>query len=231
MILRVVTYNIHGARGIDGKRDYLRIGLFLKHQNIDVALIQEMDTRFADRDSVTDIEELKTDHFKTFISAPTMQNTLGWYGNALLSRFPIINYNIIDISAPGREPRNILEVFLATPKGPLHILNTHKGLKPSERNQQMKKLNELLTRKSEIPLIVGGDINEWQTYSGALKKLNTVLHPIPSGPTFPTRAPFLRLDRMWCRPAILVQSSEVLKAKNVKYFSDHYPLMAEIKLY
>ncbi|KYG68026.1 hypothetical protein AZI87_01790 [Bdellovibrio bacteriovorus] len=231
MILRIVTYNIHGARGIDGKRDYLRIGLFLKHQNIDIALIQEMDTRFHDRDSITDVEELKTDHFKTFIAAPTMENSAGWYGNAILSKFPMKNHNIIDISSPGREPRNILEVFLDTPKGPLHVVNTHKGLKPSERNQQMKKLNDLLARKSEVPLIVGGDINEWQTYSGALKKLNTALHPIPSGPTFPTRAPFLRLDRMWCRPSNLFQSSEVLKTKDSKLFSDHYPLMAEIQIY
>ncbi|UYL08033.1 endonuclease/exonuclease/phosphatase family protein [Bdellovibrio sp. SKB1291214] len=229
MTIRIVTYNIHGAKGIDGRRDYLRIGLFLKHHNIDVALIQEMDTRTGS-DPIRDIQELKTDHFKYFVAAPTMEREKGWYGNAILSRFPVFSHKIMDISSPDREPRNIVEAFLETPKGLLHVINTHKGLKIAERNLQMKKLFDFVTGDSSHPLIVGGDINEWQSYSANLKRLNNVLHAVPSGNTFPTRAPFLKLDRMWCRPPSLVRESMVLKTSDSKYFSDHYPLLAEIQM-
>lgn len=230
MKLRILTYNIHGAKGVDGRRDYLRIGKFLKEQNIDVALIQELDTRPVSSNTDDDILSLQTDHFPYFSAAPTITLPSGWYGNAILSRHPIIKETIIDISHDGREPRNILEIFIQTKRGQLHIVNTHKGLRPSERGQQMKKLNDLLSRQSDLPLVVGGDINEWQTYAGALRRLNKVLHPIPSGATFPTRFPVLNLDRMWCRPENLILKSQVLKTKETRIYSDHYPLLIEIEL-
>src|SRR5687768_9375532 len=105
MKLRILTYNIHGAKGRDGKRDYHRIGLFLKSQKIDIALIQELDTRPADRNTEVDIAALLSDHFHTVAQAPTIIGPHGWYGNAVLSRFPITKENIIDISSSGREPR------------------------------------------------------------------------------------------------------------------------------
>lgn len=230
MKIRVLTYNIHGAHGTDGLRDYRRLGELLKKNQIDIALIQELDTRAPDRDGARDIADLRTDHFREIVEAPTMHRDSGWYGNAILSRFPVTRRNVIDISTGGREPRNIVEVFLRTPCGPLHVVNTHKGLGALERKGQLRKLNELLARKCEVPLIVGGDINEWQSFAGGLRRLNQVLHPIPSGATFPTRFPLFALDRMWCRPDHLIQSSRVLKTEETRVYSDHYPLLAEFFL-
>ncbi|MES3039124.1 MAG: endonuclease/exonuclease/phosphatase family protein [Bdellovibrionota bacterium] len=230
MTIKVVTYNIHGGKGTDRERDYSRIGLFLKNQNVDIALIQEMNVREPSGLSAREILDIKSDHFSEFIPAPTVSHDDGWYGNAILSRYPVTKTTIIDISKIGREPRNILEVFIDTPKGPLHVINTHKGLSPSERSVQMRMLNELLTKKSEVPLIVGGDINQWHAYSGDLKKLNEALNPLKTGPTFPTIMPVFHLDRMWCRPSNLVQSIKVLKTRETKYYSDHYPLIAELNL-
>lgn len=226
--MRILTYNIHGALGTDRVRDYARIGAFLKKQDVDIILIQELDTRSRQEPTGIEISLLMNDHFKHFVCAPTLTGTNGWYGNALLSKYPIVRPCIIDITAHGREPRNILEAFVETPAGLLHVINTHKGLRASERGYQIKKLNELLARKSEVPLIVGGDINEWHTASGALKALNEALHPIPAGPTFPTRFPVFHLDRLWCRPMNLLRDSKVLKTFETRHFSDHFPLMAEI---
>ena len=230
MRLKIMTYNIHGARGVDGLRDYARIGALLAAQNIDIALIQELDTRPENRGSAEDIRNLMTDHFPHFAFAPTMTASGGWYGNAVLSRFPILKEQVLDISSKGREPRNILEVFIQTNSGPLHIVNTHKGLGILERGKQIRQLNEFLSIKSDVPLIVGGDINEWHTYAGALRKLNLVLHQVRFGPTFPTAFPVLRLDRMWCRPWTMVKSSQVLRTSATRLYSDHYPLILEIEL-
>lgn len=230
MRLRILTYNIHGARGTDGRRDYGRIGSFLKSQDIDIALIQELDTRPFRAETEKAVHELCLEHFPHFMAAPTMVNEHGWYGNAILTKYPITRHQIIDISSPHREPRNILEVFLETPEGPLHVVNTHKGLRPAERGQQLKKLHELLSKQSEVPLIVGGDVNEWQTASAAMKKLNESLHAIVCGPTFPTRWPLFRLDRMWCRPAKIFIKAQVLRTPETKLYSDHYPLLTEVQL-
>ncbi|KYG63899.1 hypothetical protein AZI86_13865 [Bdellovibrio bacteriovorus] len=230
MKVKILSYNIHGGRGCDGQRDYQRIGALLKEHDIDIALIQELDTRPYRENTEKAVNELRTDHFDHFIAAPTLVTQEGWYGNAIFSKFPILKKNIIDISTKGREPRNILEVFLQSPEGLLHVVNTHKGLKSAERGLQMAKLNDLLSRASDIPLIVGGDINEWQSSSASLKKLNSVLHELGTGATFPTMLPVFRLDRMWCRPAGIFRAIKVLKTKQTRQYSDHYPLFAEIEI-
>ncbi len=230
MKLRLLTYNIHGAKGTDRRCDFERIGSFLKVQNIDIALLQEFDTRPKNRSTENDIKDMKSDHFSYFEAAPTIRGSHGWYGNAIFSKFPISKSSIIDISAPGREPRNILDAFIETPKGTLRVVNTHKGLRPSERSLQYEILHRLLDIKCELPLILGGDINEWALLTGPIKKINEVLKPISPGPTFPTFYPMFNLDRMWCRPQHLVTSAQVLRTKETRVYSDHYPLLAEIEL-
>lgn len=230
MTVRLLTYNIHGGTGIDGRHDYRRIGRFLEQQAVDIALIQEMDTRPRHRNTMEDIAELCGDHFPFFMPAPSVVQPHGWYGNALLSRYPARRHEVIDITVIGREPRNIQEAFFETPEGLLHVLNTHKGLRTHERRKQMGLLGRLLQRKSDVPLIVGGDINEWHNYSGALKKLNQTLTAIPVGATFPTRFPVFHLDRLWCRPHGIIESVKIVKTPETRLYSDHYPVLAELEL-
>lgn len=230
MKLRILTYNIHGAKGTDGHRDFRRIGNFLKSQNIDIALIQELDTRFEERSTEEDIQDLKSDHFEHFVAAPTIEEKYGWFGNAIFSRLPISKSSIIDISSGNREPRNILEVFADTPNGPLHIVNTHKGLRSSDRRVQFDILHKLLDIDSNIPLVVGGDLNEWFTRAESIRKMDSLLRPICPAPTFPSYYPLLTLDRMWCRPKNLVTSTQVVKTKETRVYSDHLPLLVEIEV-
>lgn len=230
MTIRLLTYNIHGGTGIDRKHDYQRIGAFLKNQAIDIALIQEMDTRPPARSTQQDIEDICTDHFPYFFPAVSVAEKEGWYGNAVLSRYKAQRHDVIDISVKKREPRNIQEVFFETPEGQLHVMNTHKGLRRGERHQQMAKLDILLQRKSDIPLIVGGDINEWNSYSGALRKLDKSLSAVSTKATFPTIFPLFKLDRLWCRPHTMIKSVRTLKTPETKIFSDHYPVLAELSL-
>jgi endonuclease/exonuclease/phosphatase family metal-dependent hydrolase len=230
MKIRVLTYNIHGAVGVDGTRDFKRIGQFLREQNIDIALLQEFDTRSQHHSTEEDIQGVMGNHFFFHEAAPTIRGRYGWYGNAIFSKYPIAKSSVIDISTPGREPRNIIEALIDTPNGPLHVVNTHKGLRLSERTLQLTILHKLLDTNSEIPLIVGGDLNEWSLFAGPLKKINSVLQPITPGPTFPTLYPLFQLDRMWCRPRNLVARAAVLKTKETRKYSDHYPILAELEL-
>lgn len=226
--MRLITYNIHGGTGTDGRHDYARIGHFLAKNDIDIALLQEMDTRPEERNTQQDIEDISAGHFNYFLAAPTIAEPSGWYGNALLSRYPIVKHTIIDISQGNRQPRNILETFIETPKGRLHVVNTHKGLRRFERFQQMARLHALLQRESDVPLVVGGDINQWYSWSKPLRRLNELLQRHQTQATFPTAFPLFQLDRLWSRPAELVKQVTVIKTEETRVYSDHYPILAEL---
>jgi endonuclease/exonuclease/phosphatase family metal-dependent hydrolase len=230
MSIRIVSYNIHSGVGVDGIQDYQRIGRFLAERNVDIALLQEMDTRPRQRDTQEDIARLCAGHFRTLIPSPAVFTAHGWYGNAVLSRFPAMFSQTIDVSQFGRQPRNIQEVILNTEAGLLHILNTHKGLRRLERREQIHKLGLHLKQPSAIPLVVGGDFNEWQMFSPYLAKLNEVLTPHPMTATFPTRWPVFRLDRFWTRPGSIVESARVLKTPETRVYSDHHPIELIIEM-
>lgn len=94
-VIRAAVYKTNGERTF-----LQRHGLFVKG-----------------RDNIAD---LCGDHFPHFVPAPTIWEPSGWYGNAVLSRFPVSRYNVTDITEKNRSPRNIQEVFLDTPHGQLH---------------------------------------------------------------------------------------------------------------
>lgn len=227
MILRALTYNIRGGRGVDGRRDCARIGALLEDKRLDIVLLQEVDARARGNEVLA---ELQGGRFPHALTAPTLTTETGWYGNAILSRFPVREAKVIDISVTGREPRNILDAILETPAGPLHVVNTHKGLGALERAAQLGRLNDLLSTDCEIPLLVGGDFNQWAFSARAFRKLNGRLQPMKTAASFPTSLPFLQLDRFWCRPRGLIRNARVLKTPETKRYSDHFPLWADLEL-
>jgi len=239
--MRIVTYNIHSGVGVDKVQCYARIGQFLASQNVDVALIQEMDTRSPERSIEDDVEQLCSGHFAQLIASPALQEASGWYGNAVLSRYPVLSKRTLDVSQSGFQPRNIQEVVLDTSLGPLRVINTHKGLKKQERRKQFALLAEYLREKmagSQIPIALGGDFNEWQFMTKAFKDIHQVLNENPVRATFPVAWPLFRLDRMWTSfdlkrtaehsPNISSISASVLKTPETRQFSDHYPILLDL---
>lgn len=230
--MRLMSYNIHGGVGTDGIHDYARIGDFLQQRQVDVALLQEFDTRPRSRITQDDIDALCGRHFRWLLPSPTVVGPYGWYGNAILTRYPATYTGTVDTSQHGFESRNIQEAILRTPQGPLHVINTHNGLNRIERQAQIHLLSTHLRQRPalDIPLVVAGDFNEWQLFSRAFTRVDRLLHPQPAGKTFPTRLPLFRLDRAWCKPRELVQAIQVVKTPLTRYLSDHYPLELELAL-
>ena len=229
----IVTYNIHSGVGVDKVQNYRRIGLFLASQGIDIALIQEMDTRPTERRTERDIDDLCAGHFTDLAESAAIQESNGWYGNAILSRFPVLSKKTLDVSQKDVQPRNIQEVVLDTDIGPLRIINTHKGLKKNERRKQFALLDEYLREKlqvSTIPIIVGGDFNEWQFFTQAFKRINEVLTQQTVSATFPTAFPLFRLDRMWTTFSPANVKTSVLKTPETRWYSDHYPILLEVNI-
>tara|TARA_B100000929_G_scaffold284174_1_gene266116 strand:+ start:2073 stop:2774 length:702 start_codon:yes stop_codon:yes gene_type:complete len=228
-----VTYNIHSGIGRDKKHDYKRIGQFLANSGADVVLLQEMDTRPSERNTAQDIKDICADNTFDLIPSPAIREPEGWYGNAILTRFDVLNHDTVDVSQRGRQPRNVQVVELKTEKTPLTVVNTHKGLKKLERRSQFSLLHEHLShrlKERQTPLVLAGDFNEWQFFSKAFKGLNELLSQQKVGATFPSHFPVFALDRVWVSDDIKVKSCRKLKNAKTRIYSDHLPVLIDIAL-
>jgi endonuclease/exonuclease/phosphatase family metal-dependent hydrolase len=161
----------------------------------------------------------------------------GHHGNAVLSRFPIIEYENRDISVPNSEKRGVLHCRLKVPERDIevHVMCVHLGLRESHRNAQLDLLMQRLAElPDDAPVIVAGDFNDWRQRADAQLKpcgLREVFaeHQGKPARSFPARLPTLRLDRIYVRNAG-VHSPVVLPRKPWSHLSDHAPLVAEIAL-
>ena len=132
----------------------------------------------------------------------------GDHGNALLSKFPIIRYENLDISIAGPERRGLLHSVLQVPgHEEFHAICVHLGLRESHRAQQLELLCNLLDSLPQgAPVVVAGDFNDWRlraTHPGPLRRpaRSVRRRPWPGGQDLPARWPMLRLDRIYVRNA------------------------------
>jgi len=96
----------------------------------------------------------------------------GRYGNATLSRFPILRETNIDLTIASSTIGSLIRrgcqhTTLALPGGTtLEAFNLHLGLSAREREKQVGLLvNSAEFRRvpPEVPLLVGGDFNDWRS--------------------------------------------------------------------
>ena len=230
---RIISYNIHSGVGRDKKHDYRRIGNFLASCDADIVLLQEMDTRPAQREVVKDIKDICAGSVYHLVASPALTGDDGWYGNAVLTRFPVLSNQTLDVSQDGFQPRNIQTVMVQTPAGPLTVVNTHKGLKKQERRSQFAQLHEYIAERLQhtpTPLVLAGDFNEWQFFTSAFKALDDTLTQHKVGATFPSGFPLFSLDRVWTTPDLKVRRIRKLKNTQTKIMSDHLPVQLDIKM-
>lgn len=160
----------------------------------------------------------------------------GDHGNALLSKFPIVRHENLDVSVNGTEERGLLHSVLAVPgHGEVHTVCVHLGLGEGQRQQQLKLLCRLLDGLDpKATVIVAGDFNDWRLRADeALADCNMTEVFVEAfgspAKTFPARLPLLRLDRIYIRNAT-AHLPKVLSRKPWSHLSDHVPLAVEVRL-
>ena len=228
--MRIVSYNVHGFVGRDGRRDPERVAEVLRELDADVVGVQEVDARGGGTGAAHPLERLAARCALASVPGPTIVRPDGDYGNALLTRFPVARVRHHDISVPGREPRGVLEVELNGPRRRILTLVTHLGLGRGERRRQAQRLASLTRSRPETPLVVLGDLNEWWPFGAARRVLRRELGATPSPATFPARLPVLALDRIWCRPASVLRRVAVHRSQLARIASDHLPVVARLEL-
>ncbi len=258
--LRVASYNIHkGVLGM-GPAKRLRIHALqegLRGLGADVVLLQEV--QFEHRRHAVRLagwpalpqHELLGRGLGMFAAYHTNARTRhGEHGNALLSRFPILDIAHEDVSEHRFEQRGLLHARLALPVegGPaalLHCIVVHFGLLRSGRRRQVERLAEYL--RLHVPadeaVIVGGDFNDWSGELGAelaaLGLLDASTRAVQDGTarhprwhhrmrTFPALLPLMPLDRIYVR-GFAAHAVGLGWGASWARLSDHAPLLVELQ--
>ena len=231
MTLTVASYNIHRCIGTDGRYDPNRVIAVLKEIDADVVALQEVENRSGEGHALLQLDHLADALGMRSIPDTRLVKRWGDYGNALLTRLPIVEIQRHNLSFNWCEPRGALDVTLEAGDSPLRIVATHLGLGRFERRYQSMRLVKLLEAGVPgIPCLVLGDMNEWLPWSRHLRWLDRILGARDGPATFPSRFPVLRLDRLWLRPGAALQDLRVHGGQLARVASDHLPLRAEICL-
>jgi endonuclease/exonuclease/phosphatase family metal-dependent hydrolase len=161
----------------------------------------------------------------------------GHHGNAILSRFPIVSWENLDISAHVFESRGLLHCALEVPglEQPVHALCVHLGLTEGGRRRQMVWLTERIREMvpETAPLIIAGDFNDWRIRAGrylanelGLSEVFELKHGKPAR-SFPCALPLLHLDRIYVR-GFRIESAHVHSGHPWHRISDHAALTATL---
>jgi endonuclease/exonuclease/phosphatase family metal-dependent hydrolase len=225
----VCSWNVHECVGRDGRRDAARVAAVLVDIGADIVALQEVlsDTRRGGEGDQAAF--LSTALSLQAIPGPTLERGGGRYGNLVLTRLPVRGVHRHDLSVPGREPRGALEVFLDAPGGGLRLVATHLGLNAAERRRQVQHLLDRLGPTLDgQALVLLGDFNEWRPWSGVVRLLKRRFGEIPAPRTFPSRRPFLALDRAWVTPRDRLAAITTEGGDRAARASDHLPLVLRL---
>ena len=248
MRLRIVSYNIHRAIGVDRRFRPERIVEILRHHRPDIALLQEVDDgapRSRGRDLARDLAAALG--FPYYAVGHNVTLRKGRYGNATLSRYPILRERNIDLTIDSRKRRGCqhttvhVEKLLGHPHT-VEVFNLHLGLSARERTRQVGRLvhsREFTSLTGHHPCLVGGDFNDWRS----------MLHPIfteildfrcatqpPLGHnaalhTFPSFSPRSGLDKIYYRGPIRSLKARTCRLGVSRVASDHLPVVADLELH
>lgn len=230
--LRILSFNIHGGYDMRGRRDLRRVHDVLERCDIGIGVFQEIETRPSRGGTAQDIQTLAGDSRPHHLPALTMQEGEGWYGNLIVSRYPISSGIVHDLeTGPSFEPRNAVDATIETPLGTVRIIGTHLSLSPWERWSEVRRLTAVIDRIDEVerrPLFLMGDINEWRGGAKLLRHLDSIMKPLKTARSFPSFWPLLRLDRVWYDHCPLPVQAETLKIPEIRHLSDHLPVLVTV---
>ena len=225
MPIRVLTWNIHGFLGQDGRFDPERVFRVVADLQPDIAAFQEVIGPDAGVDGFELLRRAMPG--ADTVEANVNRRIKGIYGQVLLSRFPVRTGTKIDLSVAGREPRRAIDALIGTPGAPTRVIATHLGLAGAERRHQIGLLCDLVGSDPGVDTVLLGDINDWRGGGLAERRFAPLLGRGTRYRTFPAACPLFPLDRIWVPPAVRVLAAGVVRAAGLA--SDHLPLVVDIE--
>ncbi len=232
--LRIVTYNVHRCRGLDGRTRPDRIVAVLRDIDADVIALQEV--LGAGPTGASHAEEIGAALGMGWVMAPARQLRGHQFGNAVLSRFPITHHLAHDLSWKTCEPRRLQRADIGLDGVTLHVYNVHLGTAILERRHQAQRLAAIvLDRHVAGPKLVLGDFNEWMRGLATTllsAKLNSVdlRNYLRRRRTYPGVFPVLHLDHIYYAGRLEIVRIELPRTRVSLVASDHLPLVADVRV-
>ncbi len=237
--MRVVSWNIHkGVRGMGPARSLQihNIAYALRGMDADLICLQEVRAqnrkeaaRFAHWPQAQQADFLAPAGYHAIYRSNAITKH-GEHGNALLSRWPVLDVRHEDMSDHRFEQRGLLHAQVEAPQGKVHVLVLHLGLMGSSRVRQLAQTRDYLARHvpADEALVIAGDFNcvrlarDWAQH--------TLAHPCTklAPPTFPARLPLRQFDHIFAR-GLAPHAWHAPKGKAWLQMSDHLPLVAELQ--
>jgi endonuclease/exonuclease/phosphatase family metal-dependent hydrolase len=244
---KILTYNIHRAIGLDRRFRLDRVVEILDHHQADIALLQEVDSgapRSREMDLAKELAEASS--YPHYAVGHNVTLRKGRYGNATLSRYPILRERNIDLTVGGRKRRGCQHTTIlverpgANPRE-LEVFNLHLGLSARERQRQVGLLarsNEFTSLDPNRSCIVGGDFNDWR---GLLSPMFVELMAFQCATgyeygshqplrTYPSFSPTGSLDKVFYRGGIRAANARVCRLRVSRVASDHLPVIVDLEL-
>ncbi len=229
MNLRFISFNIHKGYNLLKRRYSLNIVReLLETYNPDIVMLQELHGLHPKyhKSEIAPLEELADKHWPFYSHGVNSVYKSGFHGNAILSRYPIKDWQNTNISTNPIERRGLLRGQIQlTPDMELNIFCTHLNLTPPGQTKQAQKIMSEVSPLFHLsPLVLAGDFNDW---TGAVRKLITQsgdLNTLPKTKTFPSMAPLLSLDGFYYHGLKILDFQPI---KDFRHCSDHLPLLID----
>ncbi len=237
--LRVLCYNIHYGQGTDGNYDVPRLARVIAAVKPDLVALQEIDVGVRRSGRVHQARWLAELTGMAVRFGPTQHYEGGLFGNAVLTRLPILDVAIHPLpytEATAEQvtyPRGAIAVTVRAPDNqPLRFVSTHFQHNVAEdRLAEAAEINRLFASDDAIPTILAGDINappDSPPVNELLQQWTNAIDDTAS-PSVPAGKPNARIDYIFYRPA---SAFELLDTQVIAepVASDHRPVFAEFEM-
>lgn len=224
--IRIASYNIRKARGLDQLYRPGRILDIVNGLDADIVLLQEADRRLGQRQPALPREliEVASDYDLVELSANGV--SLGWHGNAVLVRKGFAPNHIERLDLPGFEPRGAVRMSFDV-FGGLTVVGTHLGLRRRDRLAQLATLDRATAQDRNV--VIAGDFNEWSASKG-FEPLDGRFKTHSPGLSFHARRPVAALDRFAMTRDVKLYDAGVEQGDLARVASDHLPIWSDLLL-
>ena len=236
--LRIATYNIHkGVQGLifNKRLEIHNLGHAVEQFDADIVCLQEVrkvnrqEAEYFTRwPQIPQADFLAPEGYEAVYRTNAVTRH-GEHGNALLSRWPVLDHQHEDMSDHRFEQRGLLHAEMQVQGRSLHVIVVHLGLIRASRVRQLAQLRRYIARRvpDDALLVVAGDFNDWgHLVQHTLGSVGLYAYAQARVPTFPSRLPLAQLDHVFARglrPVGLAAPSGPVWRR----MSDHLPLIAE----
>lgn len=158
--LTALTLNIHAGRTKTGDLDLERVADELAAWDADVLMLQEVDRGRPRSDALAQARWLGEQLGLEWAYGATRQLRPGSTGNAVLSRFPVLEVRTRALPRlPGLYRRGLVQLTVDVEGQAVEVISTHLDhVAPAARRAQATAVAGVV-RRSDRPVLLGGDLN------------------------------------------------------------------------